>query len=347
MGTENDFDDIGGPKTLLRFTVGIAEALEMQGVDSQELFARAGVPFVSATEQSTLIEISNSNTLYALAVEATRDPSFGLSVAQCIPPTLFKAAGYSLYASNSLHEFCQRLERFFGSLNKEARQNFDANYEVDESRDIYRLVLKVTERDLCSENVDTWVAYMVKVCREISGPRFAPKRIELSRPVPTDREEAYHRYFRAPVHFAAKQNAIYFYKEDIFAPALAASGELAKQFDDISEAYILGLDRSDVVKGVKRNIVKLLPTGDCSRETVAKALNVSERSLNAKLRECDTSYQELLEELRWKLAKQYLDRKNLSLTQIGYQLGFSDTSSFARAFRRWTGQSPSKYRSQR
>lgn len=345
MATGHHFEHFGGPKTLLRFTVGIAEALEMQGVDSQELFARAGVPFVSATEQSTLIDVSNSNTLYALAVEATRDPSFGLSVAQCIPPTLFKAAGYSLYASNSLHDFCQRLEQFFGSLNIEARQNFDASYEVDESQGIYRLVLKVTEPDLCFENVDTWVAYIVKVCRGISGPRFAPKRVELIRPVPTNSEEAYHRYFRASVHFAAKHNAIYFDKKDICAPALAASGELAKQFDDISKAYILGLDHSDVVKGVKRNIVKLLPTGDCSRENVAKALNVSARSLNAKLSECDTSYQELLEELRSKLAQQYLDNKHLSLTQIGYQLGFSDTSSFARAFRRWTGQSPSKYRS--
>ena len=346
MGTEDHFENVGGPKTLLRFTVGVAEALEMRGVDSQALFARAGIPFVSATEQSTLIEVNNSNTLYKLAVEATGDPSFGLSVAQCIPPTLFRAAGYSLYASNSLHEFCQRLVRFFRSLNEDARHNFDATYDVEESRGIYRLVLRVTKQGLCFESVDTWVAYLVKVCREISGPRFVPKRVELARPVPSSSEEEYQRYFRSPVRFSAKQNAIYFHKKDIYAPALAASRELAKQFDDISRVYLLGLDRSDIVKGVKRNIVKLLPTGDCSRENVARALNVSERSLNSKLRDNDTSYQEILEELRSILAQEYLDRKHLSLTQIGYQLGISDTSSFARAFRRWTGRSPSEYRNQ-
>lgn len=346
MGTEDNIQNIGGPKTLLRFTVGIAEALEMRGVDSQELFTRAGIPFVSATEQSTLIEVSNSNALYKLAAEATGDPSIGLGVAQCIPPTVFKAAGYSLYASNSLHEFCQRLVRFFRSLNEDARHNFDANYDVEENRGIYRLVLKVTEQGLCFESVDTWIAYLVKVCREISGPTFVPKRVELVRPVPSSSEGEYQRYFRCPVRFSAKRNAIYFNKKDIYAPALAASGELASQFDDISRAYLLGLDRSDIVKGAKRNIVKLLPTGDCSRENVAKALNVSERSLNSKLRESGTSYQEILEELRSRLAHEYLDRKHLSLAQIGYQLGFSDTSSFARAFRRWTGQSPSEYRDQ-
>lgn len=346
MGTEDHFGNVGGPKTLLRFTVGVAEALEMQGVDSQALFARAGIPFVSATERSTLIDVSNANTLYKLAVEATGDPSFGLRVAQCIPPTLFKAAGYSLYASNSLHEFCQRLVRFFGSLNEEARHNFDASYDVDDSQDIYRLVLKVTEQDLCFESVDTWIAYLVKVCREISGPRFVPKRVELARPVPRSCEGEYQRYFRSPVRFSARQNAIYFNKNDVYAPALEASGELARQFDEISRAYLLGLDRSDIVKAAKRNIVKLLPTGDCSREHVARALNVSERSLNSRLRESGTSYQEILEELRSRLAQEYLDRKHLSLAQIGYQLGFSDTSSFARAFRRWTGQSPSEYRDQ-
>lgn len=318
----------------------------MQGVDSQALFARAGIPFVSATERSTLIDVSNANTLYKLAVEATGDPGFGLRVAQCIPPTLFKAAGYSLYASNSLHEFCQRLVRFFGSLNEEARHNFDTRYDVDDSQGTYRLVLKVTEQDLCFESVDTWIAYIVKVCREISGPRFVPKRVELVRPVPGNCEHEYQRYFRSPVRFSARRNAIYFNKKDVYAPALEASGELARQFDEISRAYLLGLDRSDIVKAAKRNIVKLLPTGDCSREQVARALNVSERSLNSKLRESGTSYQQILEELRSQLAQEYLDRKHLSLAQIGYQLGFADTSSFARAFRRWTGQSPSKYRDQ-
>lgn len=346
MGTEDHVENIGGSKTLLRFTVGVAEALEMQGVDCRELFVRSGIPFVSATERSTVIEVNNSNTLYKLAIEATGDPSFGLRVAQCIPPTMFKAAGYSLYASNSLHEFCQRLVRFFGSLNEEARHNFDASYDVNDSQGIYRLVLKVTEQDLCFESVDTWIAYLVKVCREISGPRFVPKRVELTRPMPESNEDEYRRYFRCPVRFCAKQNAIYFSKNDVYAPALAASGELARQFDDISRAYLLGLDRSDIVKGAKRNIVKLLPTGDCSRENVAKALNVSERSLNSKLRESGTSYQEILEELRSRLAQEYLNQKHLSLAEIGYQLGFSDTSSFARAFRRWTGQSPSEYRDQ-
>lgn len=346
MGTEDNIQNIGGPKTLLRFTVGIAEALEMRGVDSQELFTRAGIPFVSATEQSTLIEVNNSNTLYKLAVEATGDASFGVSVAQCMPPTLFKAAGYSLYASNSLHEFCQRLVRFFGSLNEDARHNFDAAYDVEESRDIYRLVLKVTRQGLCFESVDTWMAYLFKVCREISGPRFVPKRVELTRPAPGNNEEEYQRYFRSPVQFSAKKNAIYFHKKDIYIPALATSSDLARQFDDISRAYLMGLDRSDIVKGAKRHIVKLLPTGDCSREKIAKTLNMSERSLNSKLRDSGTSYQEIMEELRTQLAYEYLDRKHLSLTQIGYQLGFSDTSSFARAFRRWTGQSPSEYRNQ-
>lgn len=346
MGTEDQFDSIDEPKTLLRFTVGVAEALEMRGVDSHELFARAGIPFVSAAGQSTLIEVNNSNTLYKLAVEATGDASFGVSVAQCMPPTLFKAAGYSLYASNSLHEFCQRLVRFFGSLNEDARHNFDAAYDVQESRGIYRLVLKVTRQGLCFESVDTWMAYLVKVCREISGPRFVPKRVELTRPVPDNNEEEYQYYFRSPVRFSAKKNAIYFHKKDIYVPALATSSDLARQFDDISRAYLMGLDRSDIVKGAKRHIVKLLPTGDCSREKIAKTLNMSERSLNSKLRDSGTSYQEILEELRTQLAYEYLDRKHLSLTQIGYQLGFSDTSSFARAFRRWTGQSPSEYRNQ-
>ncbi len=346
MGTENDFQDFGERKTPLRFTAGIAEALERHGVDSRDLFARAGIPFVSAAEQATLIDLDQSNRLYKLAVQATGDPGFGLKVAQCIPPTTFKVAGYSLYASNNLHEFCKGLVRFFGSLNVDARHNFDASYSADDTRGIYQLSLAVTERDLCFESVDTWVGYLVKVCREISGPGFSPKSIELIRPVPQGSEQEYQLYFRAPVRFSAQQNAIFFDRGDIYSPALTTNIELASQLDDMSTAYLTGIGRNNIARRVTWNIGKLLPTGNCSRQKVAAALNLSERSLNSKLKECGTSYQEILEELRLDSAKKYLSRKHLSLAQIGYQLGFSDSSSFARAFRRWTGLSPSEYRNQ-
>jgi AraC-like DNA-binding protein len=98
-----------------------------------------------------------------------------------------------------------------------------------------------------------------------------------------------------------------------------------------------------VIRQVEASIIELLPTGDCSRDAIAARLNMSPRSLLNKLEQRNTSYKEVLAMLRSTLAQQYIEQQNMPITEITFLLGFSDTSSFSRAFRRWTGKSPSDY----
>ena len=72
-------------------------------------------------------------------------------------------------------------------------------------------------------------------------------------------------------------------------------------------------------------------------------MNLSLRSLQRKLAEEGTSYEALLAATRQELALSYLAEHRYSISEIAYLLGFSDTSSFTRAFKRWTGQAPSQY----
>ena len=72
---------------------------------------------------------------------------------------------------------------------------------------------------------------------------------------------------------------------------------------------------------------------------------MSPRTLQMKLSKCDTTFQEIVSEVRLALARGYMGNSARSITEIGYMLGFSDTSNFSRAFRRWTGKSPNELRS--
>jgi AraC-like DNA-binding protein len=85
-------------------------------------------------------------------------------------------------------------------------------------------------------------------------------------------------------------------------------------------------------------------TSDPSPATVAAALGTSVRSLQRRLRDQGFSYVTLLNETRRQLGTAYLLDERYSVTEIAFQLGFDDASAFARAFRRWTGLSPSEYR---
>lgn len=328
------------PKTILSWAKSIAMALEMEGVNSRTLFEKAGIPYQTTADPSYRVEFRKFNRLFQLAVEATGNPCFGLKAAVYMQPASFHALGYSLFASSTLYDFCQRLIRFFRLLSD------NAQHHLYEDKEAFRFVVDVTNPDLCFETQDGWVACIVYICRSIYRPDFSPLRIEMTRPKPECHGEDFQKFFKAPVTFSAKEIVIHIDKKDMFAPLPAASSELARRNDEVVMEHLARLERNDIVRQVEAKIVELLPTGECSKERIASLLGVSLRNLHNKLEQKGTSYQEILESLRSGLALQYIKQDNMSISEITYLLGFSDTSNFTRAFRRWTGVSPSQYRKQ-
>ena len=92
---------------------------------------------------------------------------------------------------------------------------------------------------------------------------------------------------------------------------------------------------------VEKEAEKLLPHGKAQKHTVAKALGMSTRTLARRLAVQETTYEEVVDQLRRSLALQYLKEPGMSLSQIAWLLGYEGSTSFNHAFRRWTGSSPS------
>ena len=91
-------------------------------------------------------------------------------------------------------------------------------------------------------------------------------------------------------------------------------------------------------------MIEELPSGTPAEETIARAVAMSSRSLQRRLSEEGSGYKELLAEVRRELAREYVEERDASMTDIGFLLGFSDVSSFSRAFKRWFGRSPAAAR---
>ncbi|HEY1865321.1 MAG TPA: helix-turn-helix transcriptional regulator [Roseiarcus sp.] len=98
---------------------------------------------------------------------------------------------------------------------------------------------------------------------------------------------------------------------------------------------------------VETEVEKLLPHGKAKEQTVAKNLAISVRSMSRRLAEEGTGYDEIVDQMRRSLALQYLKEPDMSLSQIAWLLGYGGPTSFNRAFRRWTGRSPSAARNQK
>lgn len=102
-----------------------------------------------------------------------------------------------------------------------------------------------------------------------------------------------------------------------------------------------------MVSQVRRVIAELLESGEVSLEVVAQRLDLKPRTLRTRLSEANTNFNQVLAEFRCHLAKKLLSQTDESIDEIVYLTGFSEPSTFYRAFRRWVGMTPVEYRRQK
>jgi AraC-like DNA-binding protein len=327
------------PTTIGSYTVAIARALEASGVDSKRIFTATGIPLNLSTDPMTRLPAAAMTRLFRACVDVTNNPYFGLVVAKHIHLTHMHALGYSLAASGTLMDFCHRLERYFRLVSQVAKSSVT---QVDE-----QVLVRFDHLvELSCETEDAFFGFLIRTMRLIYKQEFKPLRVEMCRPMPHEGADPYEALFRAPVLFGQASSLLVFDKSDLLQTLSGSCPELAQVNDNIIISYLARLDKSDVITGVTQKIIEFLPDGDCTRDKVASALCMSPTKLQLKLSQRGTSFQQLLDDTRKELACSYLSQASRQVTEITFLLGFSDTSNFTRAFKRWTGKSPTDFRAQ-
>jgi len=133
---------------------------------------------------------------------------------------------------------------------------------------------------------------------------------------------------------------VVFRAADLDAQLPTTNAVLLRVNEQVLTDYLARLERSEVTVQVQAKLIQLLPSGKVEEGFIARALNLSLRSLQRKLEERGVTFRKLLDDTRQQLAEQYLKDSTLSVSEIAYLLGFAEVSSFSRAFKRWTGRAP-------
>ena len=194
--------------------------------------------------------------------------------------------------------------------------------------------------------VDLCLAWILDIGQRGTGTRFSPLRVELTRPA--EHREALEEHFRCRVRFGAERNALVFRSNDLERPFITHNPELLALITPQLDADLAAQRyRRNVVDEVKLNAKRLLAGRRPTLADVARSLGMSTRTLQRQLTDLHVTFQQLLQESRQELAEHYLPQKSLALNEVAYLLGFEDTNSFFRAFQRWEGVSPYRWRCHR
>lgn len=323
--------------TIGSFALAVGTTLTNQGLDADTIFRDAGLDLESFNDPDSRVSIAKMAAVWKAAVAQTDNSAFAIEVVKSMPIGILNALGMAMMVSENLEMALHKYVRY----NTMITEGFDVSLQAQGPYMQVTVINKLPER--AQEALDCALAVIVKFCRDFYAEDFNPVRVALSRRKPKDAEK-FSAYFGCDVEFEAAIDSVTLPQEIIRKPLQWSNPEMAQHMDHLVHRYVTKYKKEGILSQVYEVLLELLPTGDFSEEKVAQRLNRSVRHLQRQLKREDTSYRVILNDVRKNMAEQYVKDKNFSLTEIAYLLGFSEASSFSRAFKKWMGESPGDYR---
>lgn len=328
--------------TLASWALAIERALLRHDVDTKAMFAELGIDYQQLCVPEARLPTRTMWTIWQAALEKTSDDAFGLQVAQGVFPTHLNALVFALQASANIQECIERLIRYSRVVSTIGQIEFEHLGN--------NIILRLNAPDMAQGPwmpIDAFMALLVKFIRDFLTPEHHGllQAVSLIRPTP-DNQQAFSDYFKCDVHYGHHCNEIMASDALLNLPLPGANSTIAKVNDQLLQDYLQKLDDQSFSLAVRKQIISQLGKDQLTQEGIASALNMSGRTLQRKLVDEGTSFKELLDNIRQELAMRYLSAGDMSISELTFMLGFVDQSSFSRAFKRWTGTTPSKYRKQ-
>jgi AraC-like DNA-binding protein len=189
---------------------------------------------------------------------------------------------------------------------------------------------------------DGAVAIMFNMMRELCGPDWKPAEAWFAHRKPED-IKPFRKFFRAPLRFDAEHNALLFSASWLTRPLSIADQDLRILLQKQIEQLDLR-NGEDFLSQVRSVLRQTLSTGQATVEWIASLFNIHSRTLNRHLNAHGTGFQQLLDECRFETARKLLEESVMGIADIAATLDYTDARSFIRAFRRWSGTTPARWR---
>jgi AraC-like DNA-binding protein len=319
----------------------IADLLDARGKPAASILRDLGLDRTALERPGTRIPFVTHAALFEAAAEHLQDPGFGLHFGSSVDPLDAGALAFLVANSPTLGGAMKNLAAYLKVLTEGTELSLETGDLLAVAA--FRIVDPKVER--FGQLEEFGLALMMNICRFVVGRRLRPEWVEYLHH-PRQGMDALEQYFGAPVRFGQKRTAIVLNKNLLDLPCRNADERLLRilkaHCDDLLEK--LG-QTADLKQHVAHLVSSHLPSSPVTAKSVASELGMSERTVARRLSEQGLSFGQIVDDVRCRLAERYLREPDMRPSQIAYLLGYSEPSAFTRAFRRWTGRSPSQFRS--
>jgi AraC-like DNA-binding protein len=306
------------------------------GLDRLAVLRRAGLPGGLLDGEGSRISLEDFYALWESFEEEAQSPTLALTLGQIEASEYFDPAFFAAMCAPNMTVAGQRLgefKRLVGAF------SLDVEVQPDATRFTYRCKYRP---DLPSPMAATEIVFLVNLLRRATRHRVIPKAVCL--PGSLEGRPAFEDWFGCEVNHG---DGASFSLEpvDALRPFLTQDNRLWQTFEPgLRRRMEDAREDLSTRARIENALLELLPSGRTQIDDVAGELAVSRRSLQRRLSEEGTSWLDVLNSARMRLAQHYLKNTNLGASEVSFLLGFEDPNSFFRAFRRWTDATPEAWR---
>ena len=316
---------------------GIRPTVEALGDDADALLLKTGL-LEAERDPDSWISYRGFLLLLEEAARATACPYFGLRLSQQQDIGILGTVGFVMQQAPDLRTALRELATHFAHHN----QGATISLTVEDGVALWRFSCKLDGYAPIRQQSDLVAGLAVDMMRLLWNPAWSPNAVYLPHAAPAD-TRPYKKHFKCPVFFDWDSMTMAFDAALLDAPIREANPRLHQVLD--AHLRTLQQDYSDDYCGQIRHLIKqALTTGDCSIDKVAGFLAINKRTLQRQLKLHDTSYKNLLEEVRFDIARRYLSESSGSLSALADMLCYSELSVFSNAFRLHYGISPREWK---
>lgn len=328
------------------FARGLAGFCVSKGADRDQLLARAGIDPPALMDQDARLPFSSYVALMRAGQALTGDTALALRFGESVDISEVSIIGLLGQASETMMEAFAQLNRYVRLIVETDNGDHARRFRFTLERGGLWMVDNRRDAAAFPELTESAFAQLVCSARRTSD-LLVVRAVHLTYPDPGYRAE-YERIFQASVVFGSDWNAMQIDPKLPDEPVNMLPRYVFGVLSEHAEALLASLETSKSARGrVESLLMPILHTGEVGVDRIAAKMGLSRQTLFRRLKAEGTTFAAVLDDLRHRLALNYLEGRKVSVNETAYLVGFSDPAAFSRAFKRWTGMSPKAARTRR
>ena len=313
----------------MKTKIAVGEMLDIVRLNKNELNKPGGK-----------IESEKLTEIFRYCMKKTANPYLALEIGESIPYQSLGLLGYLLLNTKSLKEMIEKFSHYQKLISARLKFNFF------EDEKFYKIAVYINENrhiPVPGFHAEVHLSAILSILTQILGKKVVPAYSSFSFDKPPSLKK-YEEIFSNKIYFGRDENAIFFEKGKLDIKVDNSNPSMLAFFEAQADLILQEMEKNSWYSKVEREILKNIGDKDITIEFISSNLGLSVRTLQNYLKSESKKFTDALGNVRKRLAEHYIKNTKIDDITISFLLGYSEVSSFYRAYRKWNGNTPKNRR---